>query len=223
MYAQIRKRKTKPKMEKRKREEMRRGSASGKQHVTPPQSPMKRAKRGAHVGSPSDHHYVDDEAACAPRESESADHAANLAKMAKFQERASRHKGRVADAALCIESQAPVMQAPATQAPARSIEELTQLATSFKTPTSTAECVPTPAAFLNYISKHVVAGKPCPPAQDEGFLVAHRLLVAVGDLSFAPEELTCPGCAPCVFGCDVLSEEEAALMGIKFQGSVVCE
>ena len=189
----------KPKNGKEKSEEMRRGSAraSGKQHVTPPQSPMKRAKRGAHVGSPSDHHYDDDEAACAPRESESADHAANLAKLAKFQERASRrHKGRVADAALCIESQAPVMQAPATQAPARSIEELTQLATSFKTPTSTAECVPTPAAFLNYISKHVVAGKPCPPAQDEGFLVAHRLLVAVGDLSFAPEELTCPGCAP---------------------------
>ena len=220
MYAQIRKRKTKPKMEKRKREEMRRGSASGKQHVTPPQSPK---KRGAHVGSPSDHHYDDDEAACAPRESESADHAANLAKLAKFQERTSRLAGRAAAGALCVESQAPVLQAPATQAAVRSIEELKELATSFKTPTSTAECVPTPAAFLNYISKHVVVGKPCPPAQDEGFLVAHRLLVAVGDLSFAPEELTCPGCAPCVFGCDVLSEEEAALMGIKFQGSVVCE
>jgi hypothetical protein len=204
---------------------MRRGSGVGKKHETPPPSPSKRPKRAV----------TEDDAASALRETESEGMAANLAKLAKFNERnsRSRSKGHAAAAVASFSqepalqapaSQAPALQAPATQAAARSIGELQQLANSFKTPTSTAECVPTPAAFLHYISKHVVVGEACPPAQDEGFLIAHRHLVAVGDLPFAPEEPACPGCPPCVFGCDVLSVEEAALMGIMFQGgSVVCE
>ena len=196
---------------------MRRGSGAGKKHETPPPSPSKRPKRAV----------TEDDAVSALRESEGM--AANLAKLAKFNERnsRSRSKGHAAAAVASFSqepalqapaSQAPALQAPVTQAAARSIGELQELAKSFKTPTSTAECVPTPAAFLHYISKHVVVGEPCPPAQDEGFLLAHRFLVAVGDLPFAPEEPTCPGCAPCVFGCDVITGEEAALMGIMFQG-----
>jgi hypothetical protein len=126
---------------------MRRGSGAGKKHETPPPSPSKRPKRAV----------IEDDAVSALRESEGM--AANLAKLAKFNERnsRSRSKGHAAAAVASFSqepalqapaSQAPALQAPATQAAARSIGELQQLANSFKTPTSTAEWAAMHAALL---------------------------------------------------------------------------
>ena len=102
---------------------MRRGSGAGKKHETPPPSPSKRPKRAV----------TEDDAVSALRESEGM--AANLAKLAKFNERnsRSRSKGHAAAAVASFSqepalqapaSQAPALQAPVTQAAARSIGEL---------------------------------------------------------------------------------------------------
>jgi hypothetical protein len=96
---------------------------------------------------------------------------------------------------------------------------------NFNPPKRAEDCKPSLAAFLVYIKNNVVEGQICPAVCDEGFQYYHRhfgsnfFKIYKQTANYKPRGEICTGCGPCIFGRDVVTTEQAALMGYFFQAS----
>jgi hypothetical protein len=102
---------------------------------------------------------------------------------------------------------------------------------NFNPPKRAEDCKPSLAAFLVYHKNNMVEGPRegqnfCPALYDEAFQYYHRhfgrsnfFKIYKQTADYKPRREICTGCGPCIFGRDVVTTEQAALMGYFFQAS----